>query len=73
MQKPLAFAQRMWYPILVNTAYGRVAQLVVHLLDVQEVIGSSPIPSTTKIPAQSSRYFLRGGIDAFSDFAPAPI
>ena len=29
--------------------YGRLAQLVEHLLDVQEVTGSSPVPST-KIP-----------------------
>ena len=28
-------------------AYGRLAQLVEHLLDVQEVTGSSPVPSTT--------------------------
>ena len=28
--------------------YGRLAQLVEHLLDVQEVTGSSPVPSTTK-------------------------
>ena len=27
--------------------YGRLAQLVEHLLDVQEVTGSSPVPSTT--------------------------
>ena len=26
---------------------GRLAQLVEHLLDVQEVTGSSPVPSTT--------------------------
>ena len=26
--------------------YGRLAQLVEHLLDVQEVTGSSPVPST---------------------------
>ena len=29
------------------TEYGRLAQLVEHLLDVQEVTGSSPVPSTT--------------------------
>ena len=28
------------------TEYGRLAQLVEHLLDVQEVTGSSPVPST---------------------------
>ena len=27
------------------TEYGRLAQLVEHLLDVQEVTGSSPVPS----------------------------
>ena len=32
------------------TEYGRLAQLVEHLLDVQEVTGSSPVPSTTKNP-----------------------
>ena len=29
-----------------TTEYGRLAQLVEHLLDVQEVTGSSPVPST---------------------------
>ena len=28
--------------------YGRLAQLVEHLLDVQEVTGSSPVPSTKR-------------------------
>ena len=28
--------------------YGRLAQLVEHLLDVQEVTGSSPVPSTNQ-------------------------
>ena len=28
------------------TEHGRLAQLVEHLLDVQEVTGSSPVPST---------------------------
>ena len=28
------------------TQYARLAQLVEHLLDVQEVTGSSPVPST---------------------------
>ena len=32
--------------ISVKTEYGRLAQLVEHLLDVQEVTGSSPVPST---------------------------
>ena len=30
--------------------YGRLAQLVEHLLDVQEVTGSSPVPSTMHKP-----------------------
>ena len=42
-----------------TTEYGRLAQLVEHLLDVQEVTGSSPVPSTTKIPSQMTRDFLR--------------
>ena len=42
------------------TEYGRLAQLVEHLLDVQEVTGSSPVPSTTKIPSQMTWDFLRG-------------
>ena len=41
--------------------YGRLAQLVEHLLDVQEVTGSSPVPSTTKILRLSSEDFLFGG------------
>ena len=32
--------------ILAKIEYGRLAQLVEHLLDVQEVTGSSPVPST---------------------------
>ena len=40
------------------TEYGRLAQLVEHLLDVQEVTGSSPVPSTTKILRHSSEDFL---------------
>ena len=31
---------------MAQTEYGRLAQLVEHLLDVQEVTGSSPVPST---------------------------
>ena len=55
------------------TEYGRLAQLVEHLLDVQEVTGSSPVPSTTKILRHSSEDFLfvvggtgleQGGSDA---------
>ena len=33
--------------ISAKTEYGRLAQLVEHLLDVQEVTGSSPVQSTT--------------------------
>ena len=33
-------------PIAAQAKYGRLAQLVEHLLDVQEVTGSSPVPST---------------------------
>ena len=36
----------MWYHNQVDTTSGRLAQLVEHLLDVQEVTGSSPVPST---------------------------
>ena len=36
----------MWYHNRVDTTSGRLAQLVEHLLDVQEVTGSSPVPST---------------------------
>ena len=32
--------------ISAKMEYGRLAQLVEHLLDVQEVTGSSPVPST---------------------------
>ena len=37
-----------------TTKYGRLAQLVEHLLDVQEVTGSSPVPSTTN--PQTNRF-----------------
>ena len=40
--------------------YGRLAQLVEHLLDVQEVTGSSPVPSTTS-PDHSVWGFFCGG------------
>ena len=49
-EKSLAFWHRIWYYNLADfgkTEYGRLAQLVEHLLDVQEVTGSSPVPSTT--------------------------
>ena len=39
--------------------YGRLAQLVEHLLDVQEVTGSSPVPSTMHKPlTEVSGFFL---------------
>ena len=41
--------------------YGRLAQLVEHLLDVQEVTGSSPVPSTTSPQTERSGDFFRGG------------
>ena len=37
--------------------YGRLAQLVEHLLDVQEVTGSSPVPSTKQFVLEPG--FLR--------------
>ena len=43
--------------ISAKTEYGRLAQLVEHLLDVQEVTGSSPVPSTTN--KKSSDFRLR--------------
>ena len=48
-KKGLLFARR--YDIIIKliaaqTEYGRLAQLVEHLLDVQEVTGSSPVPRT---------------------------
>ena len=49
LKKGLAFWLRVWYYNLADfgkTEYGRLAQLVEHLLDVQEVTGSSPVPST---------------------------
>ena len=42
-----------------NRTSGRLAQLVEHLLDVQEVTGSSPVPSTkTKPRGQQAPGFL---------------
>ena len=49
--------------------YGRLAQLVEHLLDVQEVTGSSPVPSTIQfVPEPDSlgkrvrvRFLFTGG------------
>ena len=49
MKKVLALWHQIWYYNLADfgkTEYGRLAQLVEHLLDVQEVTGSSPVPST---------------------------
>ena len=49
LKKVLAFWHQIWYYNLADfgkTEYGRLAQLVEHLLDVQEVTGSSPVPST---------------------------
>ena len=40
------------------TEYGRLAQLVEHLLDVQEVTGSSPVPSTKRKPLTKVRGFF---------------
>ena len=40
----------MLYNETVYYKRGRLAQLVEHLLDVQRVTGSSPVPSTTKRP-----------------------
>ena len=48
----LAFWRRLCYhkrADLSKIEYGRLAQLVEHLLDVQEVTGSSPVPSTTHL------------------------
>ena len=45
-------------PIAAQTKYGRLAQLVEHLLDVQEVTGSSPVPSTKRKPLTKVRGFF---------------
>ena len=43
--------------------YGRLAQLVEHLLDVQEVTGSSPVPSTTSPQTFGlGTFFVVGGV-----------
>ena len=49
----------MWYHSQVDTTSGRLAQLVEHLLDVQEVTGSSPVPSTMQFVLEPD--FLRKG------------
>ena len=41
-----------------STRSGRLAQLVEHLLDVQEVTGSSPVPSTKTKPEAAGPGFL---------------
>ena len=49
LKKSLLFLRRYGNIIKLisaKTEYGRLAQLVEHLLDVQEVTGSSPVPST---------------------------
>ena len=49
LKKGLLFLRRYGNIIKLISAkpeYGRLAQLVEHLLDVQEVTGSSPVPST---------------------------
>ena len=44
--------------------YGRLAQLVEHLLDVQEVTGSSPVPSTTSPQTFGlGTFFVVGGTE----------
>ena len=43
--------------ISAKTECGRLAQLVEHLLDVQEVTGSSPVPSTIQFVLEPD--FLR--------------
>ena len=48
----------MWYHNQVDTTSGRLAQLVEHLLDVQEVTGSSPVPSTKRKPLTKVRGFF---------------
>ena len=48
-EKSPCFWHQIWYYSLADfgkAKYGRLAQLVEHLLDVQEVTGSSPVPST---------------------------
>ena len=57
-KKMLAISQKMWYYIRVDTTSGRLAQLVEHLLDVQEVTGSSPVPSTKCKPLTKVRGFF---------------
>ena len=58
LQKALAFCTGICYNSRVDTASGRLAQLVEHLLDVQEVTGSSPVPSTRTPEGISLRVFF---------------
>ena len=51
--------------------YGRLAQLVEHLLDVQEVTGSSPVPSTTSPQTKRSGDFFRGGGTGLEQHVPS--
>ena len=51
--------------IIIQYYYGRLAQLVEHLLDVQRVSGSIPLASTTKSPrgfAASGTFCLVPGL-----------
>ena len=49
--------------------YGRLAQLVEHLLDVQEVTGSSPVPSTIQFVLEPNSLRKKGsGIFLFLDY-----
>ena len=52
----------MWYHTQVDTTSGRLAQLVEHLLDVQEVTGSSPVPSTIQFVPEPDFYKKGSGI-----------
>ena len=50
--------------------YGRLAQLVEHLLDVQEVTGSSPVPSTTSPQTFGLGTFFVVGGTGLEQFLP---
>ena len=71
-EKSLAFWHRIWYYNLADfgkTEYGRLAQLVEHLLDVQEVTGSSPVPSTIQFVLEPDSLRKKGsGIFLFLDY-----
>ena len=73
MKKVLAFWHQIWYYNLADfgkTEYGRLAQLVEHLLDVQEVTGSSPVPSTTSPDHSVWGFFVVAVQDSNSTAAP---